>query len=75
MRTATMPKIWKQSWCPLSEQIDKMHMDFPSSSMVETSPSNSGGASSTPGQATKIPRALWPEKLKREREAILQQIQ
>ena len=57
MRMATMPKTWKQSWCPLSEQIDKMHTDFPGCSMVETSPSNSGGASSTPCQAAKIPRA------------------
>ena len=29
--------------------------------MVETSPSNAGGAGSIPGQGARIPHALWPK--------------
>ena len=35
--------------------------DIPGDPVVETSPSIAGSVGSTPGQGTKIPRALWPE--------------
>ena len=45
---------------------------FPGGPVVKTSPSNSGGACSTPGQEAKIPRASRPKK---KTEAALQPIQ
>ena len=35
--------------------------DFPSGPVVKASPSNAGGAGSSPGQGAKIPYASWPK--------------
>ena len=35
--------------------------DFPGGPVVETSPSNAGGAGSTPGRGTEIPLASVPK--------------
>ena len=35
--------------------------DFPGGPVVETSPSNAGGAGSIPDWEAKIPRASWPK--------------
>ena len=45
--------------------------DFPGGPVVETSPSNAGGAGSIPGRGAKIPHASRPKKPKHETEAIL----
>ena len=45
--------------------------DFPDSPVVESLPSNSGGASLTPGLETMIPRALGPKHQNIKTEAIL----
>ena len=38
--------------------------DFPDGTVVETSPSNTEGAGSIPGQIAKIPQALWLKNIK-----------
>ena len=38
--------------------------DIPGGPVVETSPSNAGGAGSIPGRGAKIPRALQPKNQK-----------
>ena len=38
---------------------------FPGSPLVKTLPSNAVGASSIPGQGTKIPHTSWPKKCKK----------
>ena len=43
--------------------------------MVETSPSNSGGTGSIPGQGTRIPHASEPKNQNIKTEAMLSQIQ
>ena len=45
--------------------------DFPDGPVVESLPSNSGGASLIPGLGTKIPRALGPKHQNVKTEAIL----
>jgi len=39
--------------------------------LVKTSPSNAGGVGLTPGQAAKIPRALWPKKSSQNQNSII----
>ena len=39
----------------------KCERDFPGSPVVQTSPSNTGGAGSIPGQGARIPHASWPK--------------
>ena len=45
--------------------------DFSGGPVVKTSPSNAGGAGSTPGRGAKIPHASGPKKPKHKSEAIL----
>ena len=45
--------------------------DFPGSPVVETSPSNAGGAGLIPGQGAKIPHASGLKKPKHKTETIL----
>ena len=45
--------------------------DFPGSPVVETLPSNAGGAGLIPGQECKIPHVSGPTKPKHKTEAIL----
>ena len=49
--------------------------DCPNGPVVKILPSNAGGAGSIPGQGTKIPHALQPQKSKHKTAAILEQIQ
>ena len=49
----------------------KLMRDFPGGPVVETSPSNAGGAGSIPGRGAKISHALRPKKPKHKTEAIL----
>ena len=40
----------------------KIYPDFPDSTVVKTSLSNTRGEGSVPGQGPKIPQASWPKK-------------
>ena len=44
--------------------------DFLGSSVVKTSPSNTGSVDSVPGRGTKIPHASWPENQEPTKEVI-----
>ena len=47
-------------------KVEQWH--FPCGSKGKTSPFNTGGASSIPGQGTKIPHASWPKNQNRKQE-------
>ena len=49
--------------------------DFPGGPVVKTSPSKARGAGSIPGQESKIPQDLGPQKKNHKTQVILKQIQ
>ena len=50
--------------------LERMAHGLPWPPVMKTSPSNEGGAGSTPGQGAKVPHASWP-KNQNTKEALL----
>ena len=45
----------------------RQHREFPSNTVVKTSPSNAGGVRSIPGRGAKIPHASQPKTKKKKK--------
>ena len=52
----------------ISSNLKMHHWEFYGGPVVKTLPYNGEGAGSIPGQAAKIPHALWPKKPKHKKQ-------